>query len=152
MGVESDVSDKDKPETAAKSVARMKDTLKLLLRAGRNARDAKDAIKASCVEEKLVQVKGLLQVSQGFETQLNEALSRRDKEESDRAFEKLTIAERKTNELSAEAASCIGEAAVYSGDTVVIFENSGAADTDDPTSPPFIVLPAPRPPQVSPYQ
>jgi hypothetical protein len=148
----SEVRDADKPEVAARSVTKMKETLKKMLAAAKNAKNDRDAVKSNCVNEKLVQIKGLLQVGQGFETQLSEALARQDKEESDRAFEKLSIASRKAGELAAEATTCVGELAVYSGDTVVQIENSGSEEGDDPTAPRFIIQPVPRPPQVSPYQ
>lgn len=145
------VPDSQKAERAAQWTATMKAKLKKMLDAMSDARDGKDAVKLGCVTEKLTQAKGLLAVGESAEMALQEHLSRRDREEIDHAFSKLSIAQEKAEQLAAEADSCIGESAVYSGDTVVEVE-SNDTNNEDPTSPSFVPAPVQRPLQVSPYQ
>jgi hypothetical protein len=154
FGADSVIADNDKTAWTGKALQRMKDGLHRLLVVLEEARDGKDVVKLNCVNEKLTQVKGLLRIAEQADILMQEALAKRDKEVTAHEFQKEQIAAQKIDQLKADAESCIGEQAVYSGDTVVTVEYSGK-DNSDPTENNILTQqPAPllRPPQVSPYQ
>jgi hypothetical protein len=151
LGGNDDVADSEKAPRAATHISRMKESLKRLLTLLEEARESKDVVKLNCVNEKLTQTKGLLRISEQAEDALQEALARHDREVGNHEFAKISISRQKTEQIAAEAESCVGELAVYAGDTVVTVEG-GYHGGYDPT---IIPLPLPevvRPPQVSPYQ
>lgn len=113
------------------------------------ARSEKDIVKLNCVNEKLNQVRGLLKVSETAEADLRESNARREDEQSQHSFTKLSIAQRKVVQLRQDAEQCIGQLAFYNDEkTQVDVEIPAGLPKDDPTSvsafaPQVIVRPAP---------
>ncbi|MEO0811415.1 MAG: hypothetical protein AAFY60_01035 [Myxococcota bacterium] len=145
------VADEDKAAQADKYIANMKSVLKTVLKYLEEARDERDVVKLNCVNEKLTAVKGLLRISETSDVTLREALARRDPDAAGHEFEKIAIAARKVEQLRAESEACVGELAVYSGDTQVEVVVSGEPPASgDPAATPPTVVPPVRPPAVSP--
>lgn len=150
FGSENVVSDREKPAVAAKSIERQKEILKRMLALLEEARNAKDVVKLNCVNEKLTQVKGLVRISEQSEIAMQEAIAQKDSEVANHEFTKISLAGQRSEQLRADTESCVGELAIYSGDTVVTVEgDKGGAD---PTVLPGPELIAVRPPPASPYQ
>jgi hypothetical protein len=144
------VPDGQKAKAAKEIIEKMRASLKKLGDASKESRAAKDAVKLSCVAEKQSQATGLVAVAETSEAELTDALKRKDEEVAAHAFDKISLAGQKVTQLQADSNTCIGELAVYAGDTIVIATNEG--DSDDPTILIYVVPFLPRPVQVSPYQ
>jgi hypothetical protein len=146
-----EVPDAQKIEGSSAAVAHMRDVLSRVLKHLEDARAERDVIKLNCVNEKLTAVKGLLRISEQADVSLQEAVGRKDNEQSQHEYVKITIAERKCEQLLAESEACIGEVAVYSGETQVDVVIEGVPDSD-PTEwtgeQPYLT----RPQAASPYQ
>jgi hypothetical protein len=98
------------------------------------ARSEKDIVRLNCVSEKLAQVRGLVRVSQQAETELRESDARRDKNQTQHAFNKVQIAARKVGQLNQEAEQCVGQLAFYTDEkTKVEVEIPSGLPNDDPT-------------------
>ncbi|MEM6733319.1 MAG: hypothetical protein AAF658_17295 [Myxococcota bacterium] len=147
------VPDSEKGERADAYLATMKKVLRTVLGYLEEAREERDVVKLNCINEKLTAVKGLLRISEASDLNLREALARRDPDASGHEFEKIAIAARKVDQLRAESEACVGELAVYSGDTQVEVVVSGepTAQPDPAASPPVIDVVV-RPPAASPTQ
>ena len=145
-------SDAEKPERAQESVARMREILARMLKYLEEARAEKDIVKLNCVNEKLTAVKGLLRISEQADVSMQEALARRDVEVSAHEYEKVSIARHKSEQLLAESEACVGELAVFSGETQVevIIDNAPKSDVVNETG--GVILDFSRPPVASPYQ
>ena len=100
----------------------MRGSLSKVLRYLEEAREQRDVLKLNCVNEKLTAIKGLLRVSEQAAVTMMEALATKDVTVAQHEYEKIMIAASKTEELSAESEVCIGELAVYSGQTSVTVE------------------------------
>lgn len=145
-------ADSDKASHSKSAVARMRVILTAVLKYLTEARDEKDVVKLNCVNEKLTAIKGLLRISEQADVTLQEALARRDTEVSAHEFEKIVIAQRKCEQLLAESEACVGELAVYAGDTEVelILENVPEEDPADADVNEVVLIT--RPPAASPFQ
>ncbi len=145
------VPDPEKAAEADTYIAEMKSVLKTVLGFLEEARAERDVVKLNCVNEKLTAVKGLLRISESSDLTLREALARRDSAAASHEFEKIAIAARKVEQLRAESEGCVGELAVYSGDTSVeVVISDSAEPPPDPAAgqPPIEVVV--RPPAISP--
>jgi hypothetical protein len=92
-----------------------------------------DVLKLDCVNDKLLQIKGLLNAGEQANTRMLEAISSGDETARYDQFSILTIAHEKVAELAAEADQCVGQDQVYIGPTDVDVE--GGDEPDDPTQP-----------------
>jgi hypothetical protein len=126
------VIDADKPLETQKAILRMREILARITQNLEEAREERDVVKLNCVNEKLSAVKGLLKISELSQVTLADSLSRRRTEIAAHEFEKVSIAMRKSEQLLIESEACVGELAVYSGDTDIEVVRDGVSD-DDPT-------------------
>jgi hypothetical protein len=116
----------------------------------KEARAAKDIVQLNCINEKLTQIKGLLKISENASVKMYEAIAGNQQDIIDHEFTKITVAHQRSVTLGAEAEQCVGEIAVYTGQTEVTVEIDDDIREDDPTAPPP-VGPAPViPPFASP--
>jgi hypothetical protein len=102
----------------------------------KEARAAKDIVQLNCINEKLTQIKGLLKISENASVQMYEAISRDEEDIINHEFTKITVAHQRCVTLGAEAEQCVGEIAVYTGQTEVNVEVDEDIGDDDPTEPP----------------
>ena len=116
------VPDEEKTVRTRRAVDNMRGSLSKVLRYLEEAREQRDVLKLNCVNEKLTAIKGLLRVSEQAAVTMMEALATKDVTVAQHEYEKIMIAASKTEELSAESEVCIGELAVYSGQTSVTVE------------------------------
>ena len=143
MGVDVDVSFK---KTANISTSEMIDTgkgyidnlqqaLSRIVQLQEVAKKAGDVIKLNCVNDKLLQIKELLNIAEGALTNITEAIARNDEDERYHQFSRLTIAHQKGEQVRQEAENCIGEDLVYVGDTEIDMEVDPTVPGTDPLDP-----------------
>jgi hypothetical protein len=122
--------------TAVKDLqVEMETVLKRVLALRETARKEKDVLKLNCVNEKLLQVKQLLNIADEAETELATAIAANDDDERYHQFSRVTISQEKVSGLRDEAEGCIGEDLTYVGETKVDVE--GPYMPDDPYGDPF---------------
>lgn len=115
----------------------------------KEARAAKDIVQLNCVNEKLTQIKGLLKISENASVKMYEAIANAQDDVINHEFTKITVAHQRGVSLGAEAEQCVGEIAVYTGQTEVSVEIDEDVTEYDPTEPPGSVLPPVVPPVAS---
>lgn len=146
-----DVPDRMKAARSTQALSRMKSVLNSVLQHLTEARKERDVVKLNCVNEKLTAIKGLLKISEQADVTLREAVARGDTEVSNHEFEKVVIAQRKCEQLLAESEACVGELAVYAGDTDVDIEDDNE-DLEDPIETPTEQVLKSIPAVASPFQ
>lgn len=123
-------------------IGKMQGVLKAIVKLQQVARDQKDVIKLNCVNDKLLQVKQLLNIADQARTNLLTATAGGtvpgDNPDADptgryHEFGRVTIAEQQVSVLGSEAENCIGEDLSFLGPTDV--EVEGGNEPDDPTAP-----------------
>ena len=145
-----EISDEMKLSNSQQYIGRMRKILTQVLKHLEEARHDRDIIKLNCVNDKLTAVKGLLKISEQANINLQEAIVRRDIEVAAYEYDKITIALSKIELQLAESEACVGEAAVYSGDTQIelVYDNEDKSQ-DDIDAAHDVDL---RPPAASPFQ
>ena len=98
----------------------------------RVARQQKDIIKLNCVNDKLLQIKQLMNIADSARTSLIEAIAQGDAEAANHYASQIHITSSKLDMLGNEAEACVGEDMAFLGDTEVTVEGNG--HPDDPTS------------------
>jgi hypothetical protein len=148
----SKVPDSEKLKLSADGLSVMRAALKDVLQKLEEARNTKDVVKLTCVNVKLTQIKGLLRISEQSDVALQEAVARRESQNAEHEFTKVTIARTKVDQLRAEAEQCMGQLAFKADENATI-----EVETPDylPKTDPSLVLPTAqtidvRPPPASP--
>ena len=132
-------------------IAKMKSILDMVNKLADQARKDKDIIKLNCVNDKLIQIKGNLNLAEQSRDALKASAARTDDSTRNHEFAKLTIMYQKVTVLGQEAEQCIGEEISYVGATRVDIEVDKDIPEDDPTVIPPPPLPVVRPPLASPF-
>ena len=96
------------------------------------ARKQKDVIKLNCINDKYLQIKSLLNISDEAASRLDVAILGKDEEGRYHEFTKFTISVEKVKALRGEADACVGEELTYLGDTIVDVDKPEIPD--DPTA------------------
>jgi len=137
-------------DKADKDIVDMRQVLKQVLQRVGDARAENDIVKLNCVNEKLVQIKGLLKVAEQADIGLQEAVARKDPG-ADAEYEKIGIARTKVDQMRAETEECVGQLAyVVDEATRVEVETPTDLPADNGTwTPPPLMM---RPPPASPIQ
>lgn len=131
MGDEANLSPKEMSERTRTLIADMRATLARVLRLQQAARKQKDIIKLNCVNDKLLQVKQLLNIAEASRNNMVESISNRDKDATYHQFSQVTISAENTRTLGEEAEACIGEEIKFVGPTEVQVDKPPIVD--DPT-------------------
>jgi len=105
---------------------RLSNSLALL----RKAREDKDAIRLTCVNEKVAKIKGLLRVAENANVALQEAQANQDLERTRYEFDKIRAAWLRMCDLYNAAANCIGVGAPYVGEGSITFQDNGGVEWD----------------------
>jgi hypothetical protein len=135
---------------AQEYLEKMKEHLRRIVELQEVARRQKDVIKLNCVNDKLLQVKQLLNIAEAASTNMQEAIARKDEEGRYHEFGRITIAHQQVAVLSTEAENCIGEDLSFLGPTEVTVEEP--EQPDDPTVEPTPEYPTVElPPVPTPY-
>jgi len=110
---------------------KMRDVLKRVVQLQGIARKQKDVIKLNCVNDKLLQIKQLVNIGEANKTNLDEAIARDDESGRYDFYSNITIANDQVQTLGAEAEQCIGQDLSFLGPTETTVE--GGNEPDDPT-------------------
>jgi hypothetical protein len=113
-------------------LVKMREILKRVVQLQGIARKQKDVIKLNCVNDKLLQVKQLVNIGESNKTNLEEAVARDDESGRYDYYSNITIANEQVQTLGAEAEQCIGQDLSFLGPTETTVE--GGDEPDDPTS------------------
>jgi hypothetical protein len=135
-------------DKADKDIVDMRQVLKQVLQRVGDARAENDIVKLNCVNEKLVQIKGLLKVAEQADIGLQEAVARRDAG-AESEYEKIGIARTKVDQMRSETEECVGQLAyVVDEATRVEVETPQdlPSDTGAYTPPPLMMRPPPASP------
>jgi len=130
---------------------KMQKTLQRVVQLQEVARKQKDIIKLNCVNDKLVQIKGNMNVAESATTLMHEAIARNDEGQRQHEFTRISLVNQKVQVLGTEAENCIGEDLTYVGQTEVKVEVDPTIPEADPTRE---IHPEPvieRPPVASPF-
>ena len=112
-------------------LVKMRDVLKRVVQLQGIARKQKDVIKLNCVNDKLLQVKQLVNIGESNKTNLDEAIALDDESGRYDFYSNITIANDQVQTLGAEAEQCIGQDLSFLGPTETTVE--GGNEPDDPT-------------------
>lgn len=116
------------------------------------ARRDKDVIKLNCLNDKLLQAKGLSNVAEQARRFFQNAVTQKDDGAREHEFSRLTIAHQKIVVLAQEGEACVGEELAYVEKTEVEVEIDPAQTEEDPTRPLEYQPIVERPPTASAYQ
>jgi hypothetical protein len=144
----SSLSHEEKKQRAEAMLAEMRQALQRATEILGEARAAKDVVQLNCVNEKLVQIKGLLKIGEQSSVRMYEAMAAAADDVINHEYTKLAVAHQKTTILRAEADQCVGENTIYTGETEIEVEIDPALQQGDPTATPFPDL-APETPEVT---
>jgi len=132
-------------------ISRMKKVQNEVEQLAKKAREDKDIIKLNCVNDKLIQIKGNMNLAEQTRDALKTAAATNDEGSRNHEFAKLTITYQKVTVLGQEAEACIGEDIAFVGQTQVDVEVDPDITKEDPTEEPEPPLPVVRPPIASPF-
>ncbi|MCG8420912.1 MAG: hypothetical protein MJE77_23575 [Proteobacteria bacterium] len=98
-------------------IVEMKRMLDRVIAIQQVARKQKDVIRLNCVNDRLIQVKKLLNIAEAARTELVEAIAGNDDRDRYHQFSKVTIAYENISVLRDEAEACVGEELMFVGPT-----------------------------------
>lgn len=132
------ISPKKMLDTSEQLIAEMKTMLERVIAIQQVARKQKDVIRLNCVNDRLLQVKKLLNIAESSRTDMVEAIAADNERERYHQFSKVRISHENVSVLRDEAEACVGEELIFVGPTEV--EVDRPALPDDPTKyDPFIL-------------
>ena len=147
MKKRADISPADMTRQAEQYGHRMQEVFRRVVQLQDVARKQKDVIKLNCVNDKLLQIKQLMNISDAAKTNLQEAITRGDEEGRYHEFGRITIADQQISVLGTEAENCIGEDLSFLGPTEITVELP--EEPDDPTRPQEPEVPEVEPPPIA---
>lgn len=118
-------------EVAQENVGAMRTALSKGLDELKMAREKRDAVELTCVNENVTAMKGILRVAEDSVVSLQEAMSGNDTERGRYEFRKIHVSKRKMDELLTAAINCAG-ADVTTSNTSVTMEVDDELATVDP--------------------
>jgi hypothetical protein len=150
MKKRANISPADMMKQTEQYLQRMQEVFRRVIQLQEVARKQKDVIKLNCVNDKLLQIKQLMNIADAAKTNMQEAIARSDEDGRYHEFGRVTIADQQTSVLATEAENCIGEDLSFLGPTEVIVEEP--QEPDDPTLPQEPQVPeVEAPPIASPF-
>ena len=132
-GVQANISASDMSAQAGSLLGEMESTQVRLTTLQTQARESRDIIKLNCVNDKLLQVKQLLNIAEGARANMVGAINSRDDGARYHNFTVITVSAEKARSLRDEAEACIGEELVFKGRASI--DVSRPDIPDDPTTP-----------------
>jgi hypothetical protein len=150
MSKRANISPHDMLTQATTQLEKMRTALTRIVALQEVGRKQKDVIKLNCVNDKLLQVKQLLNIAEEADTNLQEAIARNDEEARYHEFSRITIAAQQVSVLTTEAEDCVGTWDLLPGAAQI--EVSEPEQPDDPTIQPQPDFPVvDLPPLASPF-
>jgi hypothetical protein len=134
--VQANLSPQEMTSRAGSHLAEMESAQSRLTALQTAARESRDIIKLNCVNDKLLQLKQLLNIAESARSGLTVAISGRNEGDRYHQFTVITVSVEKARGLRDEAEACIGEELVFRGRASIDVDAPDIAD--DPTrSDPF---------------
>ncbi len=115
---------------AEETLAAMRATLQKGLDEVKSAREEKDAVRLTCVNEPVATMKGLMSVGDDANTELQEALVTREMSDARREFRKLVKSAKRMEILLSTARSCAGAASTESTTSIELAIDESLIGTD----------------------
>ena len=146
------LSPKEMQQQSEKLIDEMKKMLDRVITIQQVARKQKDVIRLNCVNDRLLQVKKLLNIADSARNDLVEAIAAEDERDRYHQYTKVTISHERVSGLRDEAEACVGEDLIFLGPTEV--EVDKPPIVDDPTkTDPFSLAgePIERPAYATPF-
>src|SRR6187401_1020960 len=113
--VEAKIDPAEMNSRAGSLVAEMGSAQSRLTQLQQQARASRDIIKLNCVNDKLLQIKQLLNIADSARASLGEAISSHNEGDRYHQYTVITVSSEKARALRDEAEACIGEELVFSG-------------------------------------
>ena len=113
------LSPREMTQNADRLIAEMREGLEKTVELQQFARKQKDVIKLNCVNDKLLQLKQLLNIAEAARTDLSEAIASADEEARYHEYGQIVITSERVGTLVGEAQNCVGEELIYLGPTDV---------------------------------
>ena len=130
-GVNANIAPEEMSSRAGSLVGEMESIQSRLTTLQQQARESRDIIKLNCVNDKLLQVKQLLNIADAARVTLTEAISTHNDGDRYHQYTVITISSEKARSLRDEAEACIGEELVFNGRASI--DVSAPDIPDDPT-------------------
>ena len=131
MQTRANISAGDMMSKTAEYVHAMQTVLRRAVQLQQVARKFKDVIKLNCVNDKLLQVKQLINIAESAHTNLQEAIEAKDDDGRYHEFSRITIVSQQVTVLGTEAENCVGDDLTFLGPTQVVVE--APDEPEDPT-------------------
>ena len=132
------LSPKEMRINSEKLINDMKAMLERVIAVQQVARKQKDVIRLNCVNDRLLQVKKLLNIAEASRNDMIEAIAAENERERYHQYSKVKISHEKVTVLRDEAEACVGEELIFIGPTQVDVDKPDLPD--DPTrDDPFIL-------------
>lgn len=141
----------EKKAYATESVDEITGEVKLVERALEAARRAGNAEQVTCVNNRLVALRALLQVSAGAESAMGQALDAENAPIAEHEFRKIAVAREKAQQLRAEADACADQGLGNVKGDATVTVNGGAGDASDLVNPYQDLVFTFDPPEASPF-
>lgn len=138
-------------EQSRQSMTKIRQIESRILALQDQARKKRDILKLNCLNDKLLQVRGLLTVATQSVAELDTAVAANDVGGIRHQFTRMTILHEKAIVLATEGENCVGEDASYVGATRVDVEIDPNIPEEDPTQPQLPLPDVTRPPAASPF-
>lgn len=125
------------PEQAAQAegfIQRMDATRSGVRRSLESARAQRDVVKTLCLNDKLNQIDVAIRSARDRKSALDNAVTRNDVDLANHEYTILTVLKQRSDQLSAEAAQCIGEEGVTLEEGKVITEIDPGMPDEDPSN------------------
>lgn len=117
-------------EVAQENVGTMRTALARGLDELKMAREKRDAVELTCVNENVTAMKGILRVAEDSVVALQEAVAGNDSERARYEFRKIHVSKRKMDELLTAAINCAGADVTSSNTSVTMDVDPNLADID----------------------
>lgn len=128
-------------EEAARIIQRGEDLSRRVQSMLDEARQERDIIRVTCINDKLTQVNANLRTAQQRAEQLNDAIDANDSGRRNHEFTVMIVLNQKLIVLDREAAQCVGQDIYETGATRVTTEIDPETPEDDPTILPEVEVP-----------
>lgn len=127
-----DLSSQQKLDFAERAASELNTATARILSLIEEAQRQKDVLLLNCLNDKLINLRGLLKVAADSELNLAEAIARENQDQQEHNYRKVAIADDQSKLIIAEAEACVGDLGFsQSGGTVVSVTVEGGNDKGD---------------------
>lgn len=141
----------EKQAYAQESVDEIVDEVRLVERMLETARRSGNADQIQCLNNRLVALRALLQVSSGAETAMGASITNQEAAKADHEFRKIAVAREKAQQLRAEADACLDSGLASDVGRTTTTVNGGTGSASDLVNPYSDLVFTFDPPEASPF-